>query len=64
MNTGDMIQIEVPDFDPDIDEALPISMDQNTDYKETQGSVNSTQQSPKKTATTRTPASSQQAPKT
>ena len=27
MNTGDMIQIEVPDFDPDIDEALPISMD-------------------------------------
>ena len=60
MNTGDVIQIEAPDFDPDIDEALPIPADQNTDYKETQGSVNSTQQLPKKTATTRTPASLQQ----
>ena len=59
MNTGDVIQIEAPDFDSDIDEALPIPADQNTDYKETQGSVNSTQQFPEKTATTRTPASSQ-----
>ena len=24
MNTGNVIQIEAPDFDPDIDEALPI----------------------------------------
>ena len=60
MNTGDVIQIEVPDFDPNIDKALPIPTDQNTDYKETQGSVNSTQQFPEKTATTRTPASLQQ----
>ena len=60
MNTGDMIQIEAPDFDPNIDEVLPIPMDQNTDYKETQGSVNTTHQFPKKTATTRTPASLQQ----
>ena len=60
MNTGDVIQIEVPDFDPDIDEVFPIPVGQNTDYKETQGSVNSTQQFPEKTATTRTPASSQQ----
>ena len=60
MNTGDVIQIEAPDFDPDIEEALPIPTDQNTDYKETQGSVNSTQQSPEKTATTRIPASPQQ----
>ena len=60
MNTGDVIQIEVPDFDADIDKVLPIHADQNTDYKETQGSVNSTQQFPKKTATTRTPASLQQ----
>ena len=44
MNTGDVIQIEVPDFDPDIDEVPPIPADQNTDYEETQGSVNSTQQ--------------------
>ena len=60
MNTGNMIQIEVPDFDPDIDKVLPIPADQNTDYKETQGSVNSTHQFPKKTAITRTPASLQQ----
>ena len=50
MNTGDMIQIEAPDFDPDIDEALPIPTDQNIDHQETQGSVNSTQQFPEKTA--------------
>ena len=42
MNTGDVIQIEVPYFDPDIDEMLPIPMDQNKDHQETQGSVNST----------------------
>ena len=60
MNTGDVIQIEVPDFDPDIDEALPIPMDQNIDYQETQGSVNSTEQFPEKTAKSRTPASSHQ----
>ena len=60
MNTGDVIQIEVPDFDPDIDEVLPIPTDQNTDHEETQGSTNSIQQFSKKTTTTRTPASSQQ----
>ena len=58
MNTGDVIQIEVPDFDPDIDEALPIPTDQNIDHQETQGSVNSMQQFPEKTAECRTPASS------
>ena len=36
MNTGDVIQIEAPDFDPDIDEVLPIPMDQNIDHQETQ----------------------------
>ena len=60
MNTGNVIQIEVPDFDPNIDEALPIPVDQNTDHEETQGSANSIQQFSKKTATTRTPASLQQ----
>ena len=39
MNTGDVIQIEVPDFDPDIDEALPISTDQHTNGPVIQGSV-------------------------
>ena len=57
MNTGNVIQIEVPDFDPDIDEALPIPADQNKDHQETQGSVNSTQQSFEKTAKSKTPAS-------
>ena len=60
MNTGDVIQIEVPDFDPDIDEALPIPVDQNTDHEEIQRSANSIQQFSKKTAITGTPASSQQ----
>ena len=60
MNTGDVIQIEAPDFDPDIDKVLPIPTDQNTDYDETHGSVNSTQQFSEKTATIRTPASSHQ----
>ena len=60
MNTGDVIQIEVPDFDPDVDEVLPIPADQNVDYQQTQGSVNSTQQFPEKTAKSRTPASSHQ----
>ena len=56
MNTGDVIQIEVPDFDPDIDEALPISMAQNIDHPETQGSIISTQKFAAKTAEC-TPAS-------
>ena len=60
MNTGDVIQIEVPDFDPDIDEALQIPADRNIDHQETQGSVNSTQQSSIKTAKSKTPASSHQ----
>ena len=60
MNTGNVIQIEVPNFDPNINEALPIPMDQNTDHEETQGSANSIQQFLKNTATTRTPASLQQ----
>ena len=42
MNTGDVIQMEVPDFDPDIDEAHPIPMDQNMDHQKAQGSINST----------------------
>ena len=60
MNTGDVIQIEALDFDPDIDEVLPIPTDQNTHHQETQGSVNSTQQLPGKIAECRTPASSHQ----
>ena len=60
MNTGDVIQIEVPDFDPDIDEVLPISMDQHTNDPGTQRSVTSTQKSAEKMTECRTPARSHQ----
>ena len=33
INTGDTIQIEAPDFDPDIDEVLPITTDHHRDYR-------------------------------
>ena len=38
MNTGDVIQTEAPDFDPDIDEGLPIQ-----EHQEAQGSASITQ---------------------
>ena len=56
MNTGDMIQIEAPDFDPDIDEALPISTDQHTNGPVTQGSVTPNLKSAEKVIKCRTPA--------
>ena len=56
MNTGDTIQIEVPDFDPDIDEALPTSTDQHTNDPVTQGSVTPTLKSAEKVIECRTPA--------
>ena len=56
MNTGDVIQIEVPDFDPDIDEALPISTDQHTNDPVTQGSVTPTLKSAEKVIECRTAA--------
>ena len=54
MNTGDVIQIEAPDFDPDIDEVLPIQ-----EHQEAQGSANITQFF-KKSAKSKAPASSHQ----
>ena len=48
MNTGDVIQIEAPDFDPDIDKVLPISTDQHTNDPVTQGSVTPTLKSAEK----------------
>ena len=60
MNTGDVIQIEVPDFDPDIDDALSIPVDQSINHQETQGSVTSIQKFAEKTAGCGTPASSHQ----
>ena len=60
MNTADMIQIEVPDFDPDIDEVLPTSTDQHENDPGTQGPVISTQKSTEKMTECRTPAPSHQ----
>ena len=48
MNTGDVIQIDAPDFDPDIDEGLPT--------QETQGSATITQQFFKKPKEREAPA--------
>ena len=57
MNTGDVIQIEAPDFDPDIDKALPSSTDQRINDPATQGSVTPTLKSAEKVIECRTPAS-------
>ena len=48
MNTGDVIQFEVPDFDPDIDEVLPISTAQHTNDPVIQGLVTPALKSPEK----------------
>ena len=60
MNFGDTIQIEVPDFDPDIDEVLPTTTDQETNDPVTQGSVIPTLKSAEKVIEHRTPAPSHQ----
>ena len=60
MNTGDAIQIEVPDFNPDIDEALPTATDQDTNDPVTQGSITPSLKSAEKVIECRTPAPSHQ----
>ena len=60
MNTGDAIQIEAPDFDPDINEALPTSMDQDTNDPVTQRSETCTLKSADKVNECRIPASPHQ----
>ena len=60
MNTGNRIQIEAPDFDQDIDEALPTSTDQHTNDPVTQGSVTPTLKSAEKVIECRIPAPSYQ----
>ena len=51
MNTGDVIQIDALDFDPDINEGLLTQ-----EHKEAQGSVSITQQSFKKSNECEAPA--------
>ena len=63
MNTGNVIQIEGPDFDPDIDKALPISTDQHTNDPVTQGSVTTTLKSAEKVIECRTPAPTHRYPR-
>ena len=58
MNTGDVIQIEVPDFDPDIDEVLPTPTYQCINDPATQGWVTLTLKSAEKVIKCRTPAPS------
>ena len=42
MNSGDTIQIEAPDFDPDIDDISPTTIDQESNNPLTQGSASPT----------------------
>ena len=58
MNTGDEIQIEVPDFDSNIDEALPTPTDQRINDPVIQGSVTPILKSAEKVIESRTPAPS------
>ena len=55
MNTGDVIQIEVLDFNPDIDEGLPIQ-----EHQDAQGSASITRQSFEKSDEGKAPALSHQ----
>ena len=60
MNTGDTIQIEVPDFNPDIDDVSPTTIDQETNNPVTQGSPTPTPKSAQKVIERTTPAPSHQ----
>ena len=60
MNSGDTIQIEAPDFNPDIDDISPTTIDQESDNPETQGSETPTPKSAEKVIESRTPAPSHQ----
>ena len=45
MNSGDTIQIEAPDFDPDIDDISPTTIDQESNNQLTQGTTSLTPKS-------------------
>ena len=60
MNSGDMIQIEVPDFDPDIDDVSPTTIDQESNNPVTQGLATPTPKSAEKVIERTTPAPSHQ----
>ena len=56
MNFGDMIQIEAPDFNPDIDDVLPTTTDQESNDPVTQGSATPVLKSAEKVIEHTTPA--------
>ena len=60
MNSGDSIQIEVPDFDPDIDNISPTTIDQESNDSVTQGLATPTSKSEEKVIECITPAPSHQ----
>ena len=60
MNTRDTIQIEAPDFNPDIDDVSPTTIDQESNNPVTQGSTMPTSKSAEKVIERTTPAPSHQ----
>ena len=60
MNSGDTIQIEVPDFDPDIDDISPTTIDQESNNPSTQGSATPTPKTAEQEIERITPAPSHQ----
>ena len=62
MNSGDTIQIEVPDFDPDIDDISLTIIDQELNNPLTQGSTTPAPKTAEQVIEHRTPAPSHQNP--
>ena len=62
MNSGDTIQIEAPDFDPDIDDLSPTTIDQESNNPLTQGSVLTTPKTAEQETECVIPAPSHQYP--
>ena len=60
MNSGDRIQIEAPDFDPDIDDVSPTTIDQESNNPLTQGSASPTPKTAEQETERITPAPSHQ----
>ena len=60
MNSGDTIQIEAPDFDPDIDDISPTTIDQESNNLLIQGTASPTPKSTESEIEHTTPAPSHQ----
>ena len=60
VNSGDTIQIEAPDFDPDIDDISPTTIDQESNNQLTQGTTSPTPESTELETERITPAPSNQ----